>query len=193
MSSEPALNVAQGGARQFDDRGVEFHLHDLLDAGLAQQFAGCQSVAATEHQHRTRAIGDCRVDQAFGVAVFVAGAELQTSVQVEAQVIAAAGDHDFLVGAVSVGDDRVGVELLAAGGLNVVGMHQQCGDQPERRGGAHKAVTSCRPDTTWRSRKIDTTPAAARLTMPVTAAPRIIPNCGSSRNGQASPPTNAPR
>ncbi len=48
------------------------------------------------------------------------------------------------VGAAS-GDDRVGVEPLAAGGLNV-GTFQQCGDQPERAAAsAHKAVTSCRP------------------------------------------------
>ncbi len=31
-----AVGVAQGGAGQFDDGGIELDLHDLRDAGLAQ-------------------------------------------------------------------------------------------------------------------------------------------------------------
>ena len=129
-----AVGVAQGGARQFDDRGVEFDLHDLLDAGLAQQFACGQAVAATEHQYRACAVTEGGVDQAFGVAVFVAGGELQTAVEVQASVVVAAGDDDLLIRRMPVGDDRVGIQPLPAGRLDVVRTHQQGGQQRERRG-----------------------------------------------------------
>ena len=52
-----AVGVLQGGARQLDHRGVEFHLHDLPDARLAQQFTRGQAVTAAEHQHRAGASG----------------------------------------------------------------------------------------------------------------------------------------
>ena len=129
-----AVGVTQGGARQFDDRGVEFDLHDLLDAGLAQQFARGQAVTATEHQHRACAVTEGGVDQAFGVAVFVAGGELQTAVEVEAGVVVAAGDDDLLIRRMPVGDDRVRVQPLPTGRLDVVRTHQQGGQQRERRG-----------------------------------------------------------
>ena len=61
------------------------------------------------------------------------------------------------------------------------------------------AVSTASAETSWRrlmmvrSRNTATIAAAARLIIPVTAAPRIIPSCGSTRNGQARPPISAPR
>ncbi len=62
---------------------------------------------------------------------------------------------------------------MAAGGLNVGNALKSVAISLRRRGErAYGGFYQLPADTTWRSRKIDTTPAAARLTMPVTAAPR---------------------
>src|SRR6202012_2288017 len=105
-------------ARDVDHRGVEFDLHDLGNAGRAQQFASRQTIAATQDQHGVGAVAERGVHETFGVAVFVAGGELQAAVEVQPGVGAAAGDHDLLIRRVPVGDDRVGVKPLPACGFD---------------------------------------------------------------------------
>src|SRR3984957_1777552 len=73
------------------------------------------------------------IDQALGVAVLVAGGELQTAVQIQPHVVAAAGDHDLLIRGLPASDDSVGVKPLAAGRFDVLGAHQQGGKQRQRQ------------------------------------------------------------
>ena len=108
-------------------------MHDLVDARSAQQFTCRQSVAATQYEHRACTGTERGIDEALGVAVLVAGGELQTAVQIQPHVVAAAGDHDLLIRGLPAGDDRVGVKPLAAGRFDVLGAHQQGGKQRQRQ------------------------------------------------------------
>src|SRR5712692_7304326 len=98
--------------------GIEIDQSDALDLRILQDFTNGEAVAPAENQDAawSRDSGQAGMDKRFMVAVFVAGAELQMTVEKKAQVILEAGEDEMLVVSVAGKYNLVGVDIVFGGG-----------------------------------------------------------------------------
>src|SRR5260370_47121 len=113
------LCVKQGlGGKNPGHLGMESKWGDGLDLGILQDFTNGEAVAPAENQDaaRSRDSGQSGMDKRFVVAVFVAGTELQMTVEKKAQVVLEAGEDEMLITGVAGKDNFVGVDIVFGGG-----------------------------------------------------------------------------
>src|SRR5260370_24528560 len=94
--------------------GIEINWGDALDLGILRDFTSGEAVAPAENQDaaRSRDSGQSGMDKRFVVAVFVAGTELQMTVEKKAQVVLEAGEDEMLITGVAGKDNFVGVDIV---------------------------------------------------------------------------------
>ena len=113
------------GLRQFEDRGVEVDERDGLDVGILEDLTHGQAITAAEDEDVAARTVQQRMDEAFVIAVLIGRGELQIPVEEQPRITGPLrlGEHDLLVVRPLRIHDRIPVETLAGGDLDIVGVH----------------------------------------------------------------------
>ena len=110
------------GGKNLGHLGIEIDESDAFDLRILQNFANGKAIAAAENQDpaRGRNGGQAGMDKRFMVAVFVARAELQMTVEKEAKVVLEAREHEMLIRSVAGKNNLVGVDIVFGRGGDVL-------------------------------------------------------------------------
>ena len=110
------------GGKNLGHLGIEIDESDAFDLWILQNFANGKAIAAAENQDpaRGRNGGQAGMDKRFMVAVFVARAELQMTVEKEAKVVLEAREHEMLIRSVAGKNNLVGVDIVFGRGGDVL-------------------------------------------------------------------------